>query len=431
VSPELRNWAGNYAYRAARIHQPESVDALQELVRAASSVRALGSRHSFNAIADTAGDLVSLAGLPRIVEIDTDAPTVTVDGGIRYGDFCQALHDAGLALHNMASLPHISVAGACATATHGSGVRSQSLAAAVVGIELVDADGEIVRVEARDLEGAVVALGALGIVTRLTLRAEPAYRVRQDVFEALPQAAFVERFAEIAALADSVSFFTPWVGPDIDQLWLKRRVTDDGESAPPADVHGATPATIALHPIRGLSAAACTAQLGVPGPWHERVPHFRMDHTPSSGVELQSEYFVAREDSVPAFLALDRLRDRLAPLAQVTEIRTIAADDHWLSPAYGRASTAFHFTWQPDWTGVRALLPAVEAALEPFAPRPHWAKLFTIDPARVRARYERLPDFVELARRLDPAGKFRNAFVDELLFESAPDYQSSRPRDAS
>ena len=164
-----------------------------------------------------------------------------------------------------------------------------------------------------------------------------------------------------------------------------------------------------------MPADACTEQLGVPGPWHERLPHFRMDHTPSSGAELQSEYLIPRHHAVAALRAVDAVRDRFAPLLQVSELRTVAADGLWLSTAYGRPSVAIHFTWQPDWEAVRRVLPTVEAALAPFEPRPHWGKLFTMSPEAVRSTYERLPRFVELADRHDPERRFRNAFLDRWL----------------
>jgi xylitol oxidase len=240
--------------------------------------------------------------------------------------------------------------------------------------------------------------------------------MRQDVFEDLPVAQFIEHFDDIAAMGDSVSFFTEWGGGPIDQVWIKRRV--DPATPPPRihDLFGATPSTVERHPIRGLSPEACTAQLGVPGPWFERLPHFRMDHTPSSGDELQSEYFVGAERGPEAFLALQPLREAIARLIQVTEVRFIAADDLLLSPAFGRASVAFHFTWQPDWPAVRRLLPAIERALEPFEPRPHWGKLFTLPPEVVRARYPGLQAFVTVAEVFDPAGTFRNDFVDRYAF---------------
>ena len=422
----MRNWAGNQVYRARRLHEPETVEAVQELVRSSSSLRVLGSRHAFNDIADTTGDHVSLARLPRVIEIDRAAGTVTVDGAIRYGDLCPVLEDAGLALHNLASLPHISIAGACLTGTHGSGVRLGNLSTAVSGLELVRADGELVQIErSADPDGvaaAVVSLGALGVVTRLTLDVEPTYRMRQVVFEDLPIAAFREHFDEITSAADSVSGFTQWRGPVIEQIWTKQRVRDeDGAGlAELGDLFGATLASVQLHPIRGVTPDACTAQLGVPGPWFDRLPHFRLDHTPSAGEELQSEFFVAREHAVAAFDAISALRERLEPLVFVSEIRTIAADELWLSPAYRRSSVAFHFTWRPDWPSVRALLPVIEAAIEPFEPRPHWAKLFTMAPEVVRSRYERLPAFVAMASRFDPEGTFRNDFARRYVFGEEP-----------
>jgi xylitol oxidase len=294
----------------------------------------------------------------------------------------------------------------------------------VTAIELVRPDGELVTLSRRDdadvFPGAVVALGALGIVTRLTLRVEPAFAVRQDVYEDLDLAVFVERFDELASMADSVSFFSEWRAGVVEQVWLKSRVDPDRPVELPADLHGAPRASVERHPIRRLPADACTPQLGVAGPWHERLPHFRMGFTPSAGEELQAEYLVARERAVPAYLALDALRDRLAPLILVTEVRTVAADDLWLSPAQGRATAAIHFTFRPEWPAVQAVLPAVESALEPFAPRPHWGKLFTMSPEVVRSRYERTGDFIDLVGRFDPQGKLRNDFIERQLFGSAP-----------
>jgi xylitol oxidase len=414
----LTNWAGNYAYSATRLHEPASMAELQEMIRSAGKLRVLGSRHSFNDIADSPGDLVSLARLPRIVELDAAAGSVTIDGAIRYGDLCQSLDAAGFALHNLASLPQISVAGACATATHGSGDRSGNLATVVTAMEVVTASGEMVVFSrdrnASDLQGAAVALGGLGAVTRLTLSLQPTYRMRQDVFEGLPLSALAEHFDEITSSADSVSLFTEWRGPTIDQVWLKRRVVE-GDYEAPADLFGAKPATAQRHPIRSMPPDACTPQLGVAGPWHERLPHFRMDRTPSAGDELQSEYIVPRRHAIDALMAVYRLHKRIAPLVQISEVRTIAAEDLWMSPSYRRESVAIHFTWQPDWTGVREVLPMIEAALRRFEPRPHWAKLFTMAPDELRSRYERMPDFVELLTRMDPAQEFRNAFLDRLL----------------
>jgi alditol oxidase len=419
----LTNWAGNLAYAAARLHEPESIEQLQEVVRNARSLRALGSRHSFNDIADTTGDLVSLRRMPRRFDLDATAGTVTVDGGVRYGELAGPLHAAGFALNNLASLPHISVAGACATATHGSGDRIGNLATAVSAIEVVRADGEVVtlsRTRDRDaFDGAVVSLGVLGVVTALTLDLQPTFGMRQDLYEALPLAAAVGQFDEISSSADSVSLFTDWRGPLIDQVWLKRRVSDGDTFDPPPVFHGATLATTPIHPIRRMPADALTEQLGVPGPWHERMPHFRMDHTPSAGAELQTEYLLPREHAAEAFLALDAIRDRFSPVLQISEVRTVAADGLWMSTASGRASVAFHFTWQPDWDGVQAVLPVIERALAPFEPRPHWGKVFTLSHDAIRSAYPRLPEFVALLERYDPAGKFRNGFVNRFILGSA------------
>jgi xylitol oxidase len=416
----LTNWAGNYAYSAARLHEPETIEQLREIVRSVPRLRVLGSRHAFNDLADTTGDLVTLTRLPRVLELDRGAATVTIDGAMRYGDLCPALDAAGYALPNLASLPHISVAGACATSTHGSGDRVGSLATAVSGMEVLSADGELRSVshdrDGDEFDGMVVSLGALGVVTRLTLKLEPAFRMRQDVYERLPMQTGLDHFDEITSSAYSVSLFTAWRAPEFDQVWLKRRVTAGEGFVPAPTFFGATRATRQRHPIDGMPPGACTPQLGVPGPWHERLPHFRMDATPSAGNELQSEYQVPRHRAVEALETLEPLRERIAPLVQVSEIRTVAADELWLSPSFGRDSVAIHFTWLPDWDAVARLLPSIEDALTAFEPRPHWGKLFTIPPETLRPRYPKLPDFGALIARHDSEGKFRNAFVDRYVF---------------
>lgn len=415
-----RNWAGNLAYSAARFHRPATVEQVQAIVRASSKLRALGSRHSFNTIADTPADLVSLERLDKLVALDRERGTVTVEAGIKYGHLGAYLHGEGFALHNMASLPHISVAGACATATHGSGDRNGNLATAVTALEFVAADGELVALSReRDGDtflGAVVGLGALGVVTRMTLAVEPAFSVQQDVYVELPVAQLEANFEAIESGAYSVSLFTDWQRNTVNEVWLKRRLPGDAALPVAAELFGATLATNALHPIAALSAESCTIQEGIPGPWHERLPHFRMEFTPSSGDELQTEYFVPRHHALAAMRAVAALRDRLAPVLMISEVRTIAADALWMSPCYGQECVGLHFTWQPNWTAVQALLPLIEQQLAPFEPRPHWGKVFTMPAAQVQARYPRLADFRALLRQYDPQGKFRNAFVDTYIF---------------
>ena len=414
------NWASNYTYQAARLHHPETIDQVQQLVRHGDTLKVLGSRHSFNDIADTTADLISLDRLEPIVAFDHARRTVTVDGGVRYGQLCEQLHRAGYALPNLASLPHISIAGACATATHGSGVRNGNLATAVSALELVTADGEVVALSrerhGEQFQGAVVGLGALGVVTKLTLDLVPTFMMRQDVYENLPMARLEDDFDAIVASAYSVSLFTDWQHERVSQVWVKRRVADGAAFAPEREWFGATAAPTHRHPIVSLPAEPCTEQMGIPGPWYARLPHFRMEFTPSSGEELQTEYMLPRRHAIAAFHALDRLRDQIAPLLQISEVRTIAADTLWMSPCYQQDCVAFHFTWKKDWEAVRQLLPQIEAALAPLEARPHWGKLFTMPAAHVQSLYAKLPEFQRLLRTYDPAGKFRNAFLDRYIY---------------
>jgi alditol oxidase len=414
------NWAGNTRYSAARWHWPETVEQVQAIVRDSRKLRVLGSRHSFNTIADTPEDIVSLDRMSEMATVDPERQTVTVNAGLRYGRLGQLLEHEGYALHNMASLPHISIAGACATATHGSGDRNGNLATAVRALELITADGERVAVSREQhpdrFDGAVVGLGALGVVTQLTLDISPSFAMRQDVFENLPLAQLAERFDEITGSAYSVSLFTDWRGANFNQVWLKRRLADEPDYKAEAQFFGATPATRRLHPIGELSAESCTEQLGRRGPWHERLPHFRVDFTPSAGEELQAEYFLPRANALAGMRAIFQLQPQLSRLLMISEIRTIAADGLWMSPCYQQDCVALHFTWQQDWPAVRQLLPVIEAQLAPLGARPHWGKLFTLPPALVQAGYPRLPDFQQLLGDYDPGGKFRNAFVDRYIF---------------
>jgi len=419
----LANWSSNYTYRAPRIHHPTSMTQVQDIVAGSARVKALGSRHCFNDIADTAGDLIDLTGLPVGLEVTGDG-TVTVAAGTSYGRLATALRERSLALPNLASLPHISVAGAVATGTHGSGVGNRGLGSSVSGVELIRGDGEVItlrRGRDADFAGAVVALGALGIVTRVTLDVEPAFDVRQDVFEDLPWSELEAHFDDIVSSAYSVSLFNDLQGPAVSQVWCKSRVDAvnplvvDSSGAAVRSFFGATPATIARHPLPGLPGDVCTAQLGVPGPWFERLPHFQLAFTPSNGEELQTEYLVPRDRALDVLDILRGLAPRISPLLQVSEIRTVAADDLWLSPAYLRDSVAFHFTWVRDQPAVQRLLAEIESAIAGCLPRPHWGKLFAADAAALAAVYDRLPDFRRLAERLDPSGVLRNDYLDRYV----------------
>jgi xylitol oxidase len=419
TSGRLTNWAGNVAFSATRIHRPASVAELQRLVAAGACVRALGTGHSFSPIADTPGDLVSVAGLPKIMKVDAEAATVTVSPGVRYGELAPHLHAAGYALRNLASLPHISVAGACATGTHGSGNSNGNLATAVCAMEMITAGGDAVTMsreaDGDRFRGAVVGLGALGIVTSLSLDIVPAFGISQYVYENLPHEQLYEHLTDIFASAYSVSLFTDWRSPRIRQVWLKQRAGEHDPPTPGTRWYGALAADGPRHPVPGLPAANSTQQLGVPGPWHERLPHFRPDFTPSAGDELQSEYLLPQQLAAGALRAIASIGDRVVPVLRISEIRTVAADDLWLSPSYRQDSMAIHFTWINDVPAVMPVLATVEDRLAPFGARPHWGKLFTTSPAAVSRLYDRLPDFQRLLRSLDPDGKFRNKFIDTYV----------------
>ena len=414
-----QNWARNYTYSTENVHRPETLEQVQALVADCPRIKALGTRHSFNGIADSTTNLLSLEKFNRVLKIDAARRTVTVEAGIKYGTLSERLHAEGFALHNMASLPHISVAGACATATHGSGDRRANLAAAVSAMEIVTATGEVKNVSRKQdgetFSGLVVHLGGIGIVTKITLDILPTYWARQDVYENLPIETAAAHFDEITASGDSVSLFTDWKAAQFNQVWRKRETQADDASEAEAEFFGAIRATRPHHPIPDVDAQHCTQQLGVPGPWHERLPHFRMDFTPSSGEELQSEYLLPRSSAGAALVALMARREQIAPLIQISEVRTIAADNLWMSPCYHQDCVSLHFTWVDEWPAVRNLLPEIEAILSPFSARPHWGKLFTLPPAQIQALYPKLPEFRELLRQFDPQGKFRNAFLDALI----------------
>jgi alditol oxidase len=419
---KLKNWAGNLEYSTDRLYSANSLKEVRNYVKKQHQLKVLGTRHCFNNIADSTHSLLSLKSMDEVVALDPAARTVTVNAGMTYGQLCPYLHSKGFALHNLASLPHISIAGACSTATHGSGEKNGNLATAVSALEIVTAAGDVVKVSRQQDEaafsGTVVGLGAMGVITKVTLDIQPAFMMRQYVYENLPLAAVKDHFDAIEASAYSVSLFTNWQNQRFSEVWIKSR--DEAGQAFDAtpEFFGAKRATKNLHPIAELSAENCTEQMGVPGPWFERLPHFRMGFTPSAGKELQSEYFVPREHAIEAILAVERLRDQVTPHLLITEIRAIAPDDLWLSPCYEQACVTVHFTWKQDWPVVRTLLPVIERELAPFKARPHWGKLFTTPPDELKSIYKKFPNFIQLCEKYDPQGKFRNEFLRTNIFRS-------------
>jgi alditol oxidase len=409
----LKNWAGNLEYSTSNIHYPTSVEEVQSLVKKYNQVKALGSRHCFNDIADSKFALIGMEKMNKVVSIDKSGGTVTIEGGMNYGQLCPYLESKGFALHNLASLPHISVAGACTTATHGSGVKNGNLSTSLKALEFVAADGSIHRLSEKDdaekFRGAVVGLGAIGIITKVTLALQPSFSMRQYVFEDLPLSELSANFAKIMSAGHSVSLFTDWQKNTVNEVWVKLRSDEkfDGRS----EFFGARPATKNLHPIVELSAENCTEQMGVPGVWYERLPHFKMGFTPSSGKELQAEYFVPARNAVEAFMAIQRMGKQIGPHLFISEIRTIASDKFWLSPAYNEDMVAIHFTWKQDWPSVSKLLPQIEKELAPYNVKPHWGKLFTLPKSTLSARYQKMQDFARLVKEYDPQGKFVNDYL--------------------
>ncbi|MGA3090016.1 MAG: D-arabinono-1,4-lactone oxidase [Terriglobales bacterium] len=418
----LKNWASNLEYSTDRLYAATSLDEVRDYIRKEAKLKVLGTRHCFNDIANSKNGFLSLKPMNEVIAIDPAKHTVTVAGGITYGQLGPYLDSEGFALHNLASLPHISVAGACTTATHGSGEKNGNLATAVSGLEIVTASGDVVNLtRERDGDtflGSVVGLGALGAITKVTLDIQPTYLIRQYVYENLPLNQLKDHFDAIESSAYSVSLFTDWQKQRINEVWIKSRVEEGRAFHATPEFFEAKLATHNLHPIAELSAENCTEQMGVPGPWYERLPHFRMGFTPSAGKELQSEYFVPRQHAVEAILAVERLRDQVSPHLLISEIRAIAADDLWLSPCYQQPCVTIHFTWKPDWPVVSKLLPVIEKELAPFHARPHWGKLFTMSSTELRSFYRKMPEFIDLSRKYDPQGKFHNEYLIRNIFVS-------------
>lgn len=419
---KLKNWAGNLEYSTDQLHQAASVSQAGDIIKKYDKLKVLGSRHCFNRIADSTDGFISLMQMDQVAGLDEKNHTVTVGAGMKYGQLCPYLDNKGFALHNLASLPHISIAGACATATHGSGVKNGNLATAVAAIEMVTASGDTIKLsnekDGENFLATVVGLGALGVVTNVTLNIQPTFKMRQDVYLDLPLNQLKDHFEEILSAGYSVSLFTDWRTKSFNEVWIKTKVEERVPFKLDSMFFGAKRATKNLHPIAEISAINCTEQMGVPGPWYERLPHFRMGFTPSSGKELQSEFFVPRQNAVDAILAVERLHEQVSPHLLISEIRTIDADNLWISPCYKQPSVAIHFTWKPDWPAVSKLLPLIEQELSPFKVRPHWGKLFTISPSKLKSSYEKLPDFQKLIKEYDPKGKFRNEFLDKYVYES-------------
>ena len=408
----MKNWSGTVTFADSQTFAPATTAELAQIVATNPKVRARGSAHCFNAIADTDAISITFENLPQELVIDKENQIVTVSAGIKYGELAVALEKRGWALHNMASLPHISVAGAIATATHGSGVGNGNLATAVRGLEVVLPDGSIkkINLEDPDFAGYVVGLGVAGIVISVDLAIEPTFNIEQTVYRGMSRETYAANLDEIMSLAYSVSYFTTWAAAGGGEVWAKFR----SGSVAPDGLFEAYPATSNRHPLPGLNPEPCTEQMAVSGAWHLRLPHFKMEFTPSAGDEIQSEFFVDRKDAPAAIAALEKIAPQISEILWVTEIRAIAADELWMSPHYQRDCIGIHFTWKKV-DAVYEFVKVVEAVLAPFNYRPHMGKVYSASPEYIRSVMPKMSEFVQLVKEIDPMNKFGNAMTDNLL----------------
>ncbi|MDM7890873.1 D-arabinono-1,4-lactone oxidase [Curtobacterium caseinilyticum] len=405
------NWSGTVTYSAERVERPRTIDEAAELVARSPRVHGLGTRHSFNDVADGPGVLLDLTGIPTDLVVDTAADSATMGAGTRYGVVAPDLEAAGVALHNTGSLPHISLGGAIATGTHGSGTALGSLSTAVRAFEVLGPDGERRTVARGDdgFEGAVLHLGLLGIVTRVEVDVEPTYRMRQDTYGPIPWDRFVADVAEVHAAAYSVCSYTVF-GDEVSEVLLKSRVPEGADDVAVPDALLGAP-RLPGRPADGHH----TARDGSVGPWWDRLPHFPIDAVPSVGSEVQSEHFVPLRHAAAALEAVRGLAERIQPHLHVCELRTMAADPSWLSPTQGEDVLCIAFTWRKHPVEVAALLPDLEARLAPFDGRPHWGKMSSLDADAVEALWPRLPDFRRLVAAADPDRTFASAFGERVL----------------
>jgi xylitol oxidase len=408
----MQNWSKNVEFNDRGYFQPESLIELQELVRSNQKIRARGTAHCFNEIANTSSYAINLAKMPKIIEVSAATNSVKVSSGLTYGELAPELHSQGWALNNLASLPHISIAGSISTGTHGSGIKNQNLANQVLSLDIVTAEGELRHIDRTNpaFNALVVGLGLGGIVYQYELKIEPTFEIRQVIYPEIPFDVLQRNFDQILGTAYSVSYFTDWGSAQVGNLWCKFR--DD--EVIPESVGGSAQADKKYHPIPSVDPVACTDQLGESGDWHQRLSHFKLEFTPSVGEEIQTEFFVDRKDAAAAIEAVSKLGEEITPLLWITELRTLAADDLWLSGAYQRDTLAIHFTWKKD-LAIFPVIERVEAALRPFNYRPHWGKVFTADGKYLSSVYPKMSEFKALVEALDPASKFENTFIRRIL----------------
>jgi alditol oxidase len=408
----LNNWGGNLSFKQPEVLAPTSLDELAKLVRS-NRVRPAGTLHSFSDVVAGEGVLVSAAGLPIEPEILADGSTVRVGAASRFGDIALFLEANGLALQNMGSLPHISLAGASATGTHGSGDGNPILSTSLRAFSFVNYEGELKTLRRGDplFETCRLGMGAYGIWVSAELETQPSYQMRQDIYRGVPWQFFVEDPARLTGAGYSVSLFGKWGGQQIDKVWVKSRID---QSTPPDNFAGIGAETKSLAELAAGVGDNLTEQGGKPGPWLHRLPHFRLDATPSAGDEIQTEYFVLRDQIAGAIAALHSLANEINPVLIISEIRTIASDDAWLSPMRRGDSIALHFTWQNDVPAVTTAVAKVEAVLAEFDPIPHWGKLHGFSGEQLERVHPKLAAARAEFDQLDPMGKFSSPNLQSI-----------------
>jgi xylitol oxidase len=434
----LSNWGGNFRFSTTDIRFPRSLDEVVDAVKEGAPkstpggvgppvkhLRALGSRHSFSKIADTAEMLVSLSAMNRILAVNpgsaTEAPTITVEGGAIYTDVTPFVEFIGAAFHNQLTLSEVSVAGSINTGAHGTGITNGILATQVRSVELVLANGTVTTLRKgvdAAFPAAVVGLGAFGVVTKVELEMQASYQMTQHVFLNLPFTTLTDQFDTIMSSAYTVQAWTDWSDPtNFNQVWVGDRDDDAADFSTAPAFYGATRAPAQVTPVAALPPTYVVPQ-GVAGPWNERLVCYRLGLSGFNGDEIQSEYILPITNAKAALEAIAALATQIAPLCYVSVVRTIAADDFWLSPAYGRDSVAIHFTWKPQLDAVVALLPTIESALAGLDAVPHWGKFFTMAPSVFLQRYDKLAEWKATAAAYDPSGRFRNAFLNDNVFNA-------------
>jgi L-gulono-1,4-lactone dehydrogenase len=425
-----QNWAGTAAAEPARRYLPRTAESIADAVKEAGSagltVRALGSGHSFTPAAATSGAALDLSGWTGIVTADAESGLVTVRSGTTIRALNAALDVLGLAMPNLGDIDAQTIAGAICTGTHGTGARLGGLATQVEALELVLADGSLVSCSATRhpemFAAARVGLGALGVISTVTLRCVPAFTLAADE-RPMPLAEVTARFEEFAADNDHFEFY--WFPYGRNAL-VKRnnRVAPGGRGMPAwrrfweydvmenaafgalCRTGRAVPALI--RPLNRLAAATLSERS------YSDSSH-RVFVTPRRVRFVESEYAVPRESVLDVLAELRRAVGRLAsPVMFPVEVRVAASDDIWLSTGYGRrtAYVAIHQYVGLPYQEYFRVFESIAAAVDG---RPHWGKLHTLDAGRLASLYPRFADFLRVRDQADPERRFTNPYLDQVL----------------